>query len=266
MAASTSIAFRAGFASFVSPPHNPRPFRWDAPRTDTSIDASIGASKDLPQLAKAIAHLRFMMPSTIATLLDKLSSLRHNAAVSEGLGSSHAEGGQIGRGQAPTPAASAAPMWRQLRAHALQEADLYLHMMDARQLSSVLRALAPSSPKLDPARLTDRILDILSHDGGRAVLVHGGAAAVVQLATALKALQGMDVGGGGGGASIGEHEQGRSLRLRSAAVALAAAAVRHRAELQPEDLSSVLATLSGAGDEESVAGAINKLGSPGLRS
>ena len=220
----SSSSTAAFYASFVAPPNNPRPFRWNAPRTDKDVDASIAASKDMASLAKSIEGLKFLMPSTIAALLGKLTALERGHAERH-----HEPGFHWPLNQGLTAA-------EQLRERALREADVYLHMMDAGQLVEVLHAVTAVPQALSlaenaaveqgsaaapvgesPHNLVGRILDILSHDGGRAVLMHGGAPALAQLAKSIESLSQGGVGEGAVDAAL----QQRLVRASQALAAIA---------------------------------------------
>ena len=80
----------------------------------------------------------------------------------------------------------------------MKEADASLHMFDAGQLCSTLRALSGDSSSVtvlssasDAKRrgIIVRILQIISWEEGRAVLLHGGVGAVADLAVSLVELR-----------------------------------------------------------------------------
>ena len=112
------------------------------------------------------------MPSTIAALLSRLRELDHADDMNK--------------------------LATLLREKAIGEADVYLHLLGPEQLCEVLHAavLSGRPPAAGDSRhggaahtLVSRILSILSHEGGRAVLSHAGIASLAKLAVCIKALE-----------------------------------------------------------------------------
>ena len=82
-----------------------------------------------------------------------------------------------------------------LRKQALWEADVYLHMMGAGQLCEVLHASsiqllsgASGDTTTVAQRLLPRILNILSHETGQAVMAHSNSGDLAKLAMSIKML------------------------------------------------------------------------------